>query len=135
MGQLKEDCPLASNLCFGDKTKVKEEGILLNMSQIDDIREMARKGCRLAEIARATGHDPKTVRKYLEMDDFSPRPPAKKVFPSKLDPYKAQVDQWLADDGGTWRKQHHTAKRIHDRLTAEVPGYDCSYSTVQRYVK
>jgi len=134
-GQLKEDCPPASNLCFGDKTKVKEEGILLNMSQIDDIREMARKGCRLAEIARATGHDVKTVRKYLEMDDFSPRPPAKKVFPSKLDPYKDQIDRWLDEDGGTWRKQWHTAKRIHDRLSEEVPGYDCSYSTVQRYVK
>jgi transposase len=134
-GQLKEDCPPAPNLCFGDKTKVKEEGILLNMSQIDDIRERARKGYRLAEICRATGHDPKTVRKYLEMDDFSPRPPAKKVFPSKLDPYKATIDQWLADDGGTWRKQWHTAQRIHDRLAEEVPGYDCSYSTVQRYVK
>jgi transposase len=35
----------------------------------------------------------------------------------------------------TWRKQHHTAQRVHDRLTQEVPGYDCSYSTVQRYVK
>lgn len=105
------------------------------MSQIDDIRDKARKGYRLAEISRATGHDPKTVRKYLEMDDFSPRPPVKKVFPSKLDPYKAQIDKWLADDGGTWRKQWHTAQRIHDRLTEEVPGYDCSYSTVQRYVK
>ena len=134
-GQLKEDCPPVSNLCFGDKTKVKEEGILLNMSQIDDIRDRARKGYRLAEISRATGHDVKTVRKYLEMDDFSPRPPAKRAFPSKLDPYKATIDKWLADDGGTWRKQWHTAQRIHDRLTQEVPGYDCSYSTVQRYVK
>jgi transposase len=105
------------------------------MSQIDDIREMARKGCRLAEISRATGHDVKTIRKYLEMEDFSPQAPAKRHFPSKLDPYKATIDQWLADDGGTWRKQWHTAQRIHDRLAQEVPGYDCSYSTVQRYVK
>ena len=133
-GQLN-GCPSASNLCFGNTTKAKEEGILLNMSQIDDIRDRARKGCRLAEIARATGHDVKTVRKYLEMDDFSPRPPVKKVLPSKLDPYKAQIDRWLAEDEGTWRKQWHTAQRIHDRLTQEVPGYDCSYSTVQRYVK
>ena len=133
-GQLN-GCPPASNLCFGNKTKAKEEGILLNMSQIDDIRDRARRGCRLAEIARATGHDVKTVRKYLEMDDFSPRPPLKKVLPSKLDPYKAQIDKWLAGDRGTWRKQWHTAQRIHDRLTQEVPGYDCSYSTVQRYVK
>ena len=105
------------------------------MSQIDVIREKAQRGCRLAEISRTTGHDPKTVRKYLEMDDFSPTAPVKKDLPSKLDPYKATIDQWLADDGRTWRKQWHTAKRIHDRLGQEVPGYDCSYSTVQRYVK
>ncbi len=134
-GQLKEDCPPPLTFALAIKTKVKEEGILLNMSQIDVIREMAGKGCRLMEISRATGHDPKTVRKYLEMDDFSPRPPAKRVFPSKLDPYKATIDSWLAGDGGTWRKQWHTAQRIHDRLRQEVPGYDCSYSTVQRYVK
>ena len=108
---------------------------MLNMSQIDVIREMARKGCRLTEITRATGHDPKTVRKYLKMDDFSPRPPVKRVYASKLDPYKAQIDAWLAEDKRTWRKQQHTAQRIHDRLVKEIPGYDCSYSLVQRYVK
>lgn len=135
MGQLKEDCPSAPNLCFGSKTEVKEEGILLNMSQIDVIREKAQKGYRTAEISRATGHDVKTVRKYLEMDDFSPKPPTRKVLASKLDPYKAVIDQWLEDDTRTWRKQWHTAKRVHDRLAQEVPGYDCSYSTVQRYVK
>ena len=59
---------------------------MLNMSQIDVIREMAKKGCRLAEISRATGHDVKTVRKYLEMDDFSPRAPIKNRCGSKLDP-------------------------------------------------
>jgi len=108
---------------------------MLNMSQIDVIREMAKKGCRLIEITRATGHDPKTVRKYLKMDDFSPRAPIKRTCASKLDPYKAQIDQWLEEDKRAWRKQHHTAQRIHDRLREEIPGYDCSYSLVQRYVK
>lgn len=108
---------------------------MLNMSQIDVIREMAKKGCRIGEITRATGHDPKTVRKYLKMDDFSPQAPIKRTCASKLDPYKAQIDQWLEEDKHTWRKQHHTAQRIHDRLREEIPGYDCSYSLVQRYVK
>ncbi len=135
MGQLKEGCPSAANLCLGIKTQVKEEGSLLNMSQIDVIREKAQKGYRLAEISRATGHDPKTIRKYLEMDDFNTKPPVKKHFPSRLDPYKATIDQWLEDDKKTWYKQGHTAKRIHDRLSEEISGYDCSYSMVQRYVK
>ena len=135
MGQLKDSCPSAPNLCLGSNTEVKEEGSVLNMSQIDVIRESAQKGFKLAEISRATGHDPKTVRKYLEMDDFSPQAPIGKRCASKLDPYKPQIDRWLDDDGRTWRKQWHTAKRIHDRLSEEVPGYDCSYSLVQRYVK
>ena len=83
MGQLNS-CPSTTSLCLGNKTEVKEEGSVLNMSQIDVIREMARKGCRLAEIARATGHDPKTVRKYLEMDDFSPQAPLKRRYASRL---------------------------------------------------
>ena len=134
VGQLN-GCPPTASLCLGIHTEAEEEGSVLNMSQIDVIREMARKGCRLTEITRATGHDPKTVRKYLEMDDFSPRPPLKRTCVSKLDPYKAQIDAWLAEDKRTWRKQHHTAQRIHDRLVKEIPGYDCSYSLVQRYVK
>ena len=108
---------------------------MLNMSQIDIIRESAKKGCRLGEIARATSHDVKTVKKYLEMDDFSPQVPVNRRCASKLDSYKAQIDEWLKDDKHTWRKQQHTAKRIHDRLREETPGYDCSYSLVQRYVK
>ena len=126
MGQLN-GCPPATSLCLGIHTEAEEEGSVLNMSQIDVIREMARKGCRLAEICRATGHDPKTVRKYLEMDDFSPPAPIKRSYVSKLDPYKAQIDAWLPEDKSTWRKQHHTAQRIHDRLSEEVPGYDCSW--------
>jgi transposase len=39
------------------------------------------------------------------------------------------------EDQYRWHKQRHTAKRIHDRLSAESPHYGCSYNTVQRYVK
>lgn len=40
--------------------------------QIDDIRRLWSEGRDVSEIARVTGHDRKTVRKYLQMDDFSP---------------------------------------------------------------
>jgi transposase len=89
----------------------------------------------VAQIARTFGVDPKTVRKYLKQDDFSPKPPEKTTKGSILDPYKPLIDSWISEDQGRWQKQRHTAKRIHDRLISEAPGYACSYNTVQRYVK
>ena len=44
----------------------------LDMPQIDDIRRLWPEGRDVTEIARITGHDRKTVGKYLRMDDFSP---------------------------------------------------------------
>jgi len=44
-------------------------------------------GLSIREIARQTGHDRKTIRKYLHADEipkYGPRPPR----PSKLDPFK-----------------------------------------------
>ena len=105
------------------------------MPQINSIKDMARSGQSVAEIAQALAVDEKTVRKYLEQEDFSPCMPEECVRSSKLDAHKQLIDQWLEEDKEHWFKQRHTAKRIHDRLKAESPGYDCSYNIVQRYVK
>ena len=105
------------------------------MPQINSIRDLAIDEYSVAEIAHKLHYDEKTVRKYLKQQDFSPKPPETKVFPSKLDPYKATIDGWLEADKNQWFKQRHTAQRIHDRLLAEVAGYNCSYCTVQRYMK
>ena len=45
------------------------------MPQINSIKEMARDGQSVAGIARELSVDEKTVRKYLNQEDFSPRPP------------------------------------------------------------
>lgn len=59
------------------------------MSQVDDIRRLWLEGRDVSEISRMTGHDRKTVRKYLQMEDFSPEAPTpKQKGPSKLDPFK-----------------------------------------------
>jgi len=105
------------------------------MPQINSIKEMARDGQSVAGIARELTIDEKTVRKYLNQEDFSPQPPEEVMRPSKLNPHKSLIDTWLKEDEGRWHKQRHTAKRIHDRLKAESPGYDCAYNAVQRYVK
>ena len=108
---------------------------MLNMSQINHIRDLARGGKRPAEIIRETHLDAKTVRKYLIQEDFSPSPPKVQSKESKLDPYKPLIDQWLDEDRQRWFKQRHTAQRIYDRLILEQPGFACSYPTVVRYVR
>ena len=108
---------------------------MLNMPQINSIKEMARDGQSVAGIARELAIDEKTVRKYLKQEDFSPHPPEDAARPSKLDPHKPLIDRWLEEDQGRWYKQRHTAKRIHDRLKTESLGYDWAYNAVQRYVK
>lgn len=105
------------------------------MPQIHGIRELSRDGHSVAEISRQIKVDEKTVRKYLKRENYSPRPPEKQQRTSKLDPHKPLIDAWLKEDQTRWRKQRHTAKRIHERLQQESPGYDCSYNIVQRYVK
>ena len=42
----------------------------LGMSQVDDIRMLWSEGLAVSEIARMTGHDRKTVRKYLKAGVF-----------------------------------------------------------------
>lgn len=107
---------------------------MLNMSQVNNIRDLGKKGYRISEISRITGSDRKTVIKYLEQDDFSPKPPLAKKKESILDPYKPTIEEWLKEDSKHWSKQHHTATRVHDRLQKEE-GFTGSYSVVQRYMK
>lgn len=103
------------------------------MPQIDDMRRLWSEGCCISEIARRTGHDRKTVRKFLDEVDFSPEPPAGVVpGPSKLDPYKPTIDSMLEADRHVWRKQRHTARKILAELRRA--GYDGGYTLVQKYV-
>lgn len=107
---------------------------MFNMSQVNNIRDLGNKGYRISEISRMTGADRKTIKKYLEQEDFSPRPPLVKETVSILDPYKPIIGEWLAEDRKHWSKQHHTAKRVYERLRDEKD-YTGSYSVVQRYMK
>lgn len=105
------------------------------MSQVNRIRNLYEEGWSVAKISRELEIDEKTARKYIAREDFSPKPPKKIIRPSRLDRFKGSIDAWLEEDKRRWYKQRHTAKRIYERLQNEVPGFDCSYNTVQRYVK
>ena len=107
---------------------------MLTMSQINDIKDLSRKGYGISKISSLTGLDRKTVRKYLEQDDFSPEPPVAKTRTSIVTPYLDIITEWLEEDQNHWSKQRHTAKRIHDRLTDEY-GFTGSYDSVQKFVQ
>lgn len=104
------------------------------MPQINHIKDLSNCGYRISQISEKTGADPKTIRKYLSQEDFSPAPPIIQEKPSNLDPFKSVIQEWLEEDKKQWRKQHHTAQRVFERLVAEH-GYTGSYSVVQRYMK
>ncbi|GAB1476242.1 IS21 family transposase [Bacillota bacterium] len=111
---------------------------MLTMTQKNHIRKMFfEQGMNISQIASETNNDRKTVRKYLDQDNWSQEPkkiPANKSR-SKLDPFKAEIDGWLEDDKKSRRKQRHTAKRVYDRLVAlHKEDFDCGYKTVANYV-
>ena len=107
---------------------------MLTMTQVNQIRDLAKSGCKISEIHKITKADPKTITKYLEKDDFSPKPPVKIGRSSVVAPFHDKILSYLEEDKKHWIKQRHTAKRIFERLRDEE-GYQGSYDAVQKYVQ
>src|SRR4029453_17583658 len=93
-------------------------------------RALAEAGATWAEIARETGHDWRTVKRYLSAEaSSSPPAPAKRgPGPRKIDPYAHLVDAWLR------AQPKLKASVIHERLVPErgSPGH---YQRVKVYVR
>ena len=108
------------------------------MDKIHSIRQLYyEQGKTIPEIITETGHDRKTITKYLDMTDFNaPEPvtPDPEGICPKLEPYKSLIDTWLMEDKKVPRKQRHTARRVYRRLGKEADGFDCSYRLVAQYV-
>jgi len=110
---------------------------MLKMTEISNIRNLYfEEGKNITEINRITGKDRKTIKHYIEKDDWNkPEESGKneETFP-KLDPYKEEIDKWLTDDKKAKKKQRHTATRVFNRLVEKYNGgFDCSYRTVAGY--
>ena len=86
-------------------------------------------------IARELGVSRTTVIKYVSRD-YSPSPREGAVGSRSLvtGEYARAADEWLTSDLRMPRKQRHTARRVHERLVAEL-GFPGEYSSVQRWVK
>lgn len=114
---------------------------MLTMTQVDIIRtSYYGQGKTIAEIARETGYDRKTIRKFLDQESFNEDAAKYSKLtgpgrPSSLKPFRGIIDEWLAEDLQHRRKQRHTAKRIYDRLCKDYPeSFDCCYKTISNYV-
>ncbi|MBF9019020.1 IS21 family transposase [Oceanispirochaeta sp. M2] len=110
---------------------------MLKMTEISNIRNLYfEEGKSITEIYRITGKDRKTIRTYIEKEDWNiaGEPLKSESTFTKLDPYKSEIDSWLTDDKKAKKKQRHTAMRVFNRLI-EIYGddFDCSYRTVAGY--
>ena len=85
---------------------------MLNMSQINSIIDLKQKGYRNSEIAKKEKVDVKTVRKYLQQEDYSPEPPTVTMWPSNLDPFKHVINGWLEDDRKHWHQNRPRVLRV-----------------------
>ena len=91
--------------------------MMLTMIQIHLIRHLLfKKGLSYRKIVEETGHDFRTVKKYIEKDNWNDAVRGQRGRPSKIDPVKEIIDQWLKEDLKNPPKQRHTAKRIYERL-------------------
>jgi transposase len=80
-------------------------------------------GLNISQIARALSLDPKTVTKWLTEPRYRPRLTVAR--PSKLDPYKAQIRQWL-------QAHPYSAQQVFQRL--REAGFEGGPTIVKDYV-
>ena len=89
-----------------------------------DIRNDYKKGLSYTEIGKKHNVDWRTAKKYAHSDQ-KPKYELTDPKPSKLDPYKHQIDLWLEE-------APYSAARILEKL--EELGCDCKYTIVRQYV-
>ena len=73
-------------------------------------------GMSLRAISKRSGHHFNTVKKYVDREDWNKdyKPRAKR--PSRLDPLKPKIDEWLMEDMKRSRKYRRTATKIYNDL-------------------
>jgi len=89
-----------------------------------DIRADYKKGLSYKEIALKNNIDWRTAKKYAH-SEHKPVYELCEPKPSKLDPYKEQIDLWLEE-------APYSAVRIHEKM--QEMGYEGKYTMVRTYV-
>ncbi len=89
------------------------------------IRSDKMKGMSYTELGKKYNIDPRTAKRYAE-SEIRPEYTLTEPKPSKLDPYKKHIDQWLEE-------APYSAVRILEKL--QELGFDGKYSIVKEYVR
>lgn len=109
---------------------------MLTITQINYIRELFfEEGKTITEIIKMTGKNYRTIKKYLEMEDFS-KSQHKAKRPKKTEEIRPIIREWLTEDQSRHRKQRHTAETIYNRLKEDHSVIlEVSKRTVRNLVK
>ena len=106
---------------------------MIDVATLSVIRRWAlREQLSIREISRRTGLSRNTIRKYLRADAVEPSY-AKRVSPSKLDPFASKLADWLKTESTRGRKQRRTVKQMYFDL--KVLGYSGSYNRVAAFAR
>jgi transposase len=106
---------------------------VIDMAQLTFIRRMHfRDKLSVREISRRTGLSRNTIDKYLKSGALVPGY-AKRQGSSALDPFAADLSEWLAANQRTSRKYRKTIKQMHASLLTK--GYDGSYDRVAAFAR
>jgi transposase len=71
---------------------------MIRSRTVNTIHELAAQGKSIQDIAITLGLARNTVRKYLRHPELSAMPHPRPNRRSKLDPYKEQIQKWVAED-------------------------------------
>ena len=109
---------------------------MLTITTINYIRELfCVEGKTFTEIEKMTQRNYRTIKKYIEMEDFNEKT-LKREKANRSDPIKPIIKQWITEDKFRHHKQRHTAKRVYDRLVEEYPDLlDVTDRTARSIVK
>lgn len=79
---------------------------MLTMDQVNFIKKLEEyRGLSLREIAKITGHDFRTVKKYIDKENWNSTIETNKKSRSRLDEFKTVIDEWLIEELKAKRKQ------------------------------
>jgi transposase len=106
---------------------------MLTVEEYGKIRIAHRDGMSIRQIARRFNHSRRKVREALAESEPRPYTLQQERPAPRLGPYKAWIEQILAQDLQAPRKQQHTAAKLYRRLRDEH-GYTGGYDQVRRYV-
>ncbi len=98
---------------------------MLKKEELFLIRDLSSQNLSISEIARQTGFDRKTVRKYLQLKTL-PEPQKRHGRKSKLDPYKPYILKKLEEGS-------YTAARLYREI--KEMGFDGGMTIVKDFVR